>query len=454
MLKNLEFQNFKCFKRKTRVNFGGVTLFYGKNSSGKTTAVKGAVLFFKALKSLQFSIWGDQYLESPVLKVPSSRNSSLSFGSFNEIPTDNLYPVRLGAKCYNKGEEKKILPTNGFSIELFDYQPKEKLFQTINSFVVKQLDVFGSKDDSIFSVKLNEGISDLTSKGWSESYFLNRKAEEWVNFEKNFVRFLMSAIGENDKGATPNVKDLKKFGFTPFKKSILSINKNWESREKWFYGNQDPFDSDDDWSIQHYYDEYDFEYTGDGDDPMPEMVGKDELKILRNSRSFLTYLQKVSEVQSIRSMKLRLLEYAYYSDPNNLGWIDANYHGRTYGKSFSNLLFQEVKSAKGLEFTFIPLNFLRKRIYDLDEVYSKSNEESPEYNISNFLKFISDSPKLRQLNEVLETLDLGFELLPPDFEILNGFVEIKIRDNTFGKNVNIYDIGFGQPTLYLQLLPF
>ena len=390
MLKNLEFQNFKCFKRKTRVNFGGVTLFYGKNSSGKTTAVKGAVLFFKALKSLGFSsIWDNRYLESPVLKIPSSRNSSLSFGSFHEIPTDNLYPVCLGAKCYNTCEEKKILPTNGFSIELFDYQPKEKLFQTINSFIVKQLDVFGSKEDSIFSVKLNEGSSDLASTGWSESYFLNRKAEEWVNFEKNFVTFLMSAIDANDKGKQVDVSDLKNFGFAVFKKSILSMNKDWESRERWFYGKQEPFDSDDEFSIQHYYDEYDFEYSGDGDDPMPAMVGKDELKILQNSRSFLTYLQKVSEFRSIRSMKLRLLEYAYYLDPNELGWIDANYHGRTYGKSFSHLIFQEVQSAKGLEFTFIPLNFLRKRIYDLDEVYSKSNEESPEYNISNFLKFIS-----------------------------------------------------------------
>ena len=96
-----------------------------------------------------------------------------------------------------------------------------------------------------------------------------------------------------------------------------------------------------------------------------------------------------------------------------------------------------------LTFIFIPLNFSRRRIYDLDEVNSPSNANSPEYNIADFLKFISIPRNVDSLNSELKNLGVGYELITPDFERMNGFFEIKIRDVHFRKELNIYDIGFG-----------
>jgi AAA15 family ATPase/GTPase len=433
MLKHLLFSNFKCFKKPARVKCGGITLLYGKNSSGKTSAVKGALLLNEALKNVDNFQHHKRIIHNPEIKVRASRHSSLSLGQVDEIATNSGKAIIVGAASYQSGFKKCVFPTNGFSLILKELEAQSKSYQSMNSLLLEQVTVQDSEEKDLFSIELKGHPHSPVMDDWTESYQSSFKAKEWKSIEDKILEYVGSIEGRK--------LSKKKYGFPYFKKMILKI---WTDSDDWFYGSQEPFEQSFLESREHYEDNYGYCFDGSGE-PMDEFpfFNKEEIKALESSRSFQTFIQKLIKLNDKRLLNMRILEYAYYSDSAKLGWIDANYENTTYGLPLYDLLLGEIKRLRSLSFTFIPLNFSRSRIYDLDEVYAKSNEESPEYNIAKFLNFIMDLPNLRKLNETLKKLEVGYRVLPPDFERMNGFAEIKVEDLDFGKEMNLYDIGFG-----------
>lgn len=465
MLKDLIYKNFKCFKTNTRISFGGITLFYGKNSSGKTSAIKGAVLLKNAINGVVSSNYQPlprrwhrffhkpMLLGNPLIRIPSSRHSSLSLGGFKEIPTYLDEPIQVGASCYNSNRKKKIFPTNGFSFNLSGFNQGVNRVESVNNLLLEQIQILGSEDVSIMTVNLEEKQSNLlksgidetdqvSSEGSGEVYHPNEKAKEWHLFEQRLMEYLIYCLSTEKT----NEDFIRKYGFNHFKNRLLDIH---EDPETWFYGEQEHYDSNDLESLRFYEENYGFNNQGMGGSPMPfNELDPTLISVLKESEGFTDFVQNLIRKNDRELLQERHFEYVYYDKQkdagcDDLGWIEAEKFDSVYGDSVDNLIFEEIYSLNHLTFIFIPLNFSRRRIYDLDEVNSPSNANSPEYNIANFLKFISSPTNVDSLNSELKNLGVGYELITPDFERMNGFFEIKIMDVQFKKELNIYDIGFG-----------
>ena len=85
MLKDLIYKNFKCFKTNTRISFGGITLFYGKNSS-KLQRLRAVLPRMQLMELYQATInlatlasffSQTNVTENPMIRIPH-RHSSLS----------------------------------------------------------------------------------------------------------------------------------------------------------------------------------------------------------------------------------------------------------------------------------------------------------------------------------------------------------------------------------------
>ena len=79
-----------------------------------------------------------------MIRIPSSRHSSLSFGGFEEIPTHLDEPIQVGASCYNSNRKKKIFPTNGFNFNL-GFQSRSKSSRSVNNLLLEQIQILVPK---------------------------------------------------------------------------------------------------------------------------------------------------------------------------------------------------------------------------------------------------------------------------------------------------------------------
>ena len=113
MLKSLYLENFKCFKKPTRIQFGAITLLYGKNSSGKSTSVKAAFWLPKIAKAIREHDYEDQLFlfrrrrgdfqedeikrlkrALPLADLPSNPESPLDLGDFKDLKNTKLSSAR------------------------------------------------------------------------------------------------------------------------------------------------------------------------------------------------------------------------------------------------------------------------------------------------------------------------------------------------------------------------
>ena len=403
MIDSIFFENFKCFDKRQTLKCGLITLLYGKNSTGKTSALKGLSLIDELMNQGALPNGGRAYGKQ-------DRNSSLSPGDPAKLSFSQGKEIGLGIKVFPPKVPKLNCPNYSkimywLGLEMGEYSMSTKL------------------------QKLQ--IEDTNNK-----VFFTYKPEPKV-YEIIITKQLSLEISKFD-----DYHDYAEF------KNV--IHQHYNDRSKWLYGMHETFDED-----REYYGE-NFGFNTNDDDPYYKFEELDSgiKDLVFRSNKFSTLIRKIILLYNKGNQQLihePLFGYGLNVCLDN-GWLHSKFEKHQYCRkedpfvcsNVFELLCHSLVIDRHNSISFVPINFSRKRAYDTDEVMLSSNQHfQREFNISDFVKSLKDYIIRAKVNQQLETLGIGYQVVEPDFNKLKYFFEIEVVDTVSNKKLNMYDVGYG-----------
>lgn len=403
MIDSVFFENFKCFDKRQSLKCGLITLLYGKNSTGKTSALKGLSLIDELMSQGAFPKADRTYGKQ-------DRNSSLSAGDSDKLSFSQGKEIGLGIKVFPPKSPELNCPNYSkimywLGSQMADYSMSIKL---------QKMQIEDVDDRAFFTYKPETDLREI---------IITKELSEYISKFDNY------------------------HDYTDFK-SVIYHHHN--KRKKWLYGLNESFEDD-----PKTYAE-DFGFNTDEDDPYYSFheLSHEITDLVFRSNKFSTLIRKIIRLYNNGSKGLLhepLFGFGLDVCLDN-GWLYSKYKTRRFSGledpfwccNLFEILCHSLVIDRHNSISFVPINFSRKRAYDTDEVMLSSNQHfQREFNISDFVKSLKNHVIREKVNENLKTLGIGYQVVEPDFNKLKYFFEIEVVDTVSNKKLNMYDVGYG-----------
>ena len=448
MLKSLYLENFKCFKKPTRIKFGAITLLYGKNSSGKSTSVKAAfwlpnireaianhdyqhemlLLLFKRRKDYEEDEKERLRRVLPLANLVRNRQSPLDLGDFKDLKNTKSKVLKIGIESTCGSFKECFFPSNEVHYQI--HETKKIIPSWTKNYgqcLIQSFEYLDNEHRKVVSAKLSCIDQNLKTQS---KFNYQAECEISSNFFKDIDAKIIKFCNE------PKI-------FKFFKDNLIESHRN---RDKWLYGET--------------YKEYpQIKHEEEGREYLHEEGLEEDFddKAPTLSEDFINRLCQVNP-ENFGSLFNFIINENFTEEPifdtglflpNEGGWIDGKKKSGFFPKENNIIdtnIYPSLEDLMGINspsFNFIPISFKRKRYYLIEEIYEHSNISSSRTNASKFLRITENKKEVERINSMLDSLDLGYNVVMFDASVHKIYFEILIYDKKLNREINIVDVGHG-----------